>query len=38
LLVLILALVIGSLVVGIWPQPIVARLDATVRALAFLRQ
>jgi formate hydrogenlyase subunit 3/multisubunit Na+/H+ antiporter MnhD subunit len=38
LLALILVLVVGSLVVGIWPQPIVARLDATVRALAFLRQ
>jgi formate hydrogenlyase subunit 3/multisubunit Na+/H+ antiporter MnhD subunit len=36
--VLILALLIGSLVAGIWPQPIVARLDASVRALSFLSQ
>ncbi|HEX6293338.1 MAG TPA: proton-conducting transporter membrane subunit [Herpetosiphonaceae bacterium] len=38
LLALILALLLGSVVVGLWPQPIVARLDATVRALAFLSQ
>jgi formate hydrogenlyase subunit 3/multisubunit Na+/H+ antiporter MnhD subunit len=38
LLGLILALVFGSLVLGMWPQPIVARLDAAVRALTFLSQ
>ena len=38
LLGLILALVLGSLVLGMWPQPIVARLDAAVRALTFLSQ
>jgi formate hydrogenlyase subunit 3/multisubunit Na+/H+ antiporter MnhD subunit len=38
LLAVILLLVVGSLVAGMWPQPIVARLDATVRALSFLSQ
>ena len=38
LLGLILLLVLGSLLLGMWPQPVVARLDAAVRALTFLSQ
>ena len=37
LLGLIVVLALGSLVAGLWPQPIVAQLDELVRALAFLR-
>lgn len=38
LLLLILLLCAGSLVGGMWPQPIIAQLETTVRGLAFLSQ
>lgn len=38
ILLLILLLCAGSLVAGMWPQPIIAQLELTVRGLAFLSQ
>jgi formate hydrogenlyase subunit 3/multisubunit Na+/H+ antiporter MnhD subunit len=38
ILLLILVLILGSLVAGVWPQPMLAQINETVRGLTFLSQ